>query len=483
MAEPKPETDKPTERPPLPADVETRHRLEAGGRVLDYAAIAGSIPLRDAKGKREADVYYTYYFTEGETASARPITFCFNGGPGAASVFLHLGMLGPRIVGFGNQGDEPSAPIRLTDNADTWLDFTDLVFVDPVGTGWSRTAYPGEEAEKKFWGMTQDIESLATAVTAILTKHRRMASPKAIMGESYGGYRGPRLAQALATEKGVAIRSLVLMSPALDFSLLPANDFDPRPWAVRLPSMAAAALERHGPVTPEMLVPAEDYARGAYMSDLVQGRRDPAALARMAETLGGLIGLPAELIKRLGGRIDMKTFQRELHRSTGEVVSVYDASVRAYDPFPTSGHAKFDDPLLVGILAPTRGAMIEHAQTRLGYFHDEPYLTLNGDLHEKWELMPKGAEGKEVGFGAPNSAMDDLRRILALDPALKVIIPHGMTDLITPYYASRYLVDQLPPYGDPERIRVLAYPGGHMFYTRPESRAAVRADAEALYRE
>ena len=210
--------------------------------------------------------------------AGRPVTFAFNGGPGAASVYLNLGAVGPKRVQFGAQGDAPSDMPVATDNPNSWLDFTDLVFIDPVGTGFSRSLVTPEETRKAFYANDPDIRYLSRVVYDWLVKEGRLRSPKYVMGESYGGYRAPRIAYELQSQIGVGVSGLIMVSPYLD----PASGDDatalsPLPWMVDLPSMAAANLERHNALTPQAMAAVEAYTRGEFARDLLRGRADPQA--------------------------------------------------------------------------------------------------------------------------------------------------------------------------------------------------------------
>jgi carboxypeptidase C (cathepsin A) len=466
------------QRAPMPADVTTEQHITLPGRTLKYHVTAGSLPLKNAKGEHKADIFYIAYTLDaGKPAADRPITFAFNGGPGAASAYLHLGALGPRRLAFGNQGDSPSSPPKLQDNPDTWLDFTDLVFIDPVGTGYSSTLSGSEEDNKAYWGVSQDVDSLSGFIMHYLTKTGRLTSPHYLVGESYGGFRGPKIAHHLQTVEGVGVSGVILLSPAIDFTFLTGSDISLLPEMATLPSLAAVALAAQGPVTPEQLKPVEQYAEGDYLLDLAHGRGDPGAADRVAQKVAGLIGLDPRLVKRLGGQIDFHTYARERRRDEGLVSSYYDGTLTGYDAFPDDAESHFEDPILQGTLAPVTSAIVDYIQTTLGYKIDQPYTLLNLTANGKWDWNVSSHGGEPQ----TPSALDDLKQALALDPRLRVLIAHGMFDTITPYFATRYLIDHIPAYGNADRLQLRVYPGGHMHYTRDASRALLRADAMKLY--
>src|SRR6185437_11283467 len=291
--------------PPFPADASVKQVTHVAGKTLNYTATVGSLPVRDEKGKKIAEVVFTAYTLDGPKDPDRPVTFAFNGGPGAASVYLNLGAIGPKRVQFGAQGDSPSDPAKLIDNPGTWLDFTDMVFIDPVGTGFSRSLVDKDETKKHFYSIKPDIEYLSRIVYDWLLKNGRMASPKYITGESYGGYRVPRITYFLQTRLGVGINGMVMVSPYLEPPMDQAPNFSPMTWVTTLPSMAAANYERQGKtLSPQLMAEVEDYARGEFVTDLMKGRRDPAAVERIVKRVTAYTGLDPEFVRRSGGRIE-----------------------------------------------------------------------------------------------------------------------------------------------------------------------------------
>lgn len=465
----------------LPADVTTSHTLRTGDRALAYTATIGTLPLMDAKGEKRADMAYVAYVMPGQTADVapRPITFVFNGGPGAASAYLHLGTLGPRVI---DVGDDPRAldPMpRLVDNPSSWLDLSDLVFVDPVGTGWSRGVGADDDVAKQFWGVRQDVESLAAFVRLYVTRAGRLLSPKYLVGESYGGFRAVRLAQQLEREQGMAIAGAFLVSPVLEFETMNGSPYAPLGWALRLPSYAATLLEAENRLTPAALAEVERFALGDYLSALTTGPRDPAVARRMVDQVTRFTGLPRDLVERQNGRVPTGLFIKEFRRADGRVISRYDASVSIVDPFPESRSARGGDAVLQGSIAPFTTAFVGYARDELGYRTDRTYRLLNGEIAGRWDWRSGGMHG----FGSQGFAgsLDELRELLALNPRLRVIVAHGMTDLVTPYFASRFLLDQLPKLGDAARVELKLYQGGHMMYLRASQRGRLHEDARAFY--
>jgi carboxypeptidase C (cathepsin A) len=457
--------------PPFPADASVKQVTHIAGKTLNYTATVGSLPVRDEKGKKIAEVVFTAYTLDGPRDVGRPVTFAFNGGPGAASVYLNLGAIGPKRVQFGAQGDSPSDPAVLVDNPGAWLDFTDMLFIDPVGTGFSRSLVDKDETKKRFYSIKPDIEYLSRTVYDWLLKNGRMASPKYITGESYGGYRVPRITYFLQTRLGVGISGMVMVSPYLEPPMDQAPDFSPMTWVTTLPSMAAANYERQGkPLSPALMKEVEDYARGEFVTDLMKGRRDPAAVDRMVGKVTAYTGLNPDFVRKSGGRIEIGAFLRELYRDKGRIASVYDSNVTQEDPFPWAPSGRRGDPILDAIIAPTTSAMVDFDTRVVGWKAEGRFNALSYDVGENWE---KGVELTE--------ATTDLRQAIAADPKMKVLIVHGYDDLSCPYFVSRLVIDQMPIGGDPARVKLAIYPGGHMFYSRPASQASFREDVKGVF--
>ncbi len=464
-------TEKPAEGRHLPADVTTDQTVELPGRTLHFKATAGFIPINDATdGKPLAEIAYIAYVRTDQDAAGRPLTFVFNGGPGAASGYMQLGALGPWRLPL--EGVTPSTPPVIVPNAETWLDFTDLVFIDPVATGYSRFISTGDDVRKRFLSVEGDIDYLATAVRKWIEKAGRQVSPKFIAGESYGGFRAPKLARKLMGD-GVGVSGLVMVSPVLDFGWRGNGRHMPNNWIARLPSMAAAAREQNAPFDREALREVERYASGEYMQDLMRGERDAAAIDRMVPKVAAYTRLDPALVRRLAARIDTRTFLRELNRDRGLVASNYDGTVTALDPNPRAADSRSDDAVLNVVTAPLATAMTDLYNRVLNWRVEDPYRLLNNQVSSRWD-WDGGRDSQEI--------VSDLRNALALDPRLRVLITHGASDLVTPYFEDQLILDQMPAFATPERLKLAVYGGGHMYYTRDASRRALRDDAERLYR-
>src|ERR1700737_733507 len=453
----------------LPPDSTTRQTLALPGRTLDFAATAGSIRLFDNRGEPQADIAYTSYQLDGADARSRPVTFLFNGGPGAASAYLQLGNAGPWRLALDAAAALPSASPDLVPNAETWLDFTDLVFVDPVGTGYSRLVATGDDVRKKFFSVNGDVEAIALTIRRWLEKSSRLMSPKYVAGESYGGIRGPKVVRNLQVEQGVGVRGLILVSPLLDFREFSGSSLLQYVWS--LPSMAAVARETKGPVTRADMIDVERYARGEFLADLVKGEADTEATTRLADKVASLTGIDQAVSRRLAGRFDVAEFRREFDRRNGRVRGRSDASVSGFDPNPALSFYHFDDPPGEPLVAPLSSAAVDLITRKLNWRPDGSYELLNGAVEKAWDF------GRGLN---PVESISQVRQILALDPKLKLLVAHGLFDLATPYFGTKILLDQLPAYASPERVKLVVYPGGHMFYSRDAARQAFRGEVQAL---
>jgi carboxypeptidase C (cathepsin A) len=458
---------------PNPVSI-TRHSVKLAGIDVPYSAKVGTLRLRDAQSKELANVFFVAYLREPQDP-ARPITFVFNGGPGAASAYLHLGAIGPKTVEVNAKGELLGPPPRLVSNDASWLDFTDLVFVDPVGTGYSRV---GEgKAESDFWGVEQDTKALADFIRLYLIDAARMSSPVFLTGESYGGFRAVTITRALQKTGGVSPSGLVLISPALEFSLLTAEDYDPLPWALALPSYAAVNLESKGitgrAALSEALKEAERYALSDYLLQFATGAAEGGAAA--SGTVAELTGLPVEVVRRNFARIPPSLFIKEFARAHGQVLSRYDGSVSGPDPHPASAWPRGPDPVLDATVPLWTSAFVQYAQEELGYKTDVTYRLLNREVRSKWDF---GTSPTRQGYAG---ALSDIQNARAANRALEVLIATGYTDLITPYMVPAYLVKQLSPLVGASPIAIEDYAGGHMLYLRDDSRRALKQDVEAMY--
>jgi carboxypeptidase C (cathepsin A) len=454
----------------LPPASVTQHELVFDDRTLRFTATAGSLTLTNAQNQAEADIAYVVYSREGDDPAARPVTFAVNGGPGAASAYLHLGVLGPWRLPMGVDNIVPSQDVALVPNAETWLDFTDLVFIDPVGTGFSRLVDSTDRLRNRYLSIDGDAEALSDFISRWLGQNGRMNSPKYFIGESYGGFRGPLIAQKLQTDHGVGLSGMTLLSPVLDFGWREQPGYAPLPRVSLLPSLAAANMERRGEFSQEALRAAEAYAAGEYLVDFMRGVQDDAAVARMSGRVADLIGLDEDLVRRNAGRIDMQTFSREFFRDRQMIASLYDAGVLGDDPTPETPFSRGGDPVLDAMTAPLTSAMLAHYRETLNWLPDRRYLLLNRGISRAWNWG---------GGRSQPEAVSQLRQVLALDRSFRLLVVHGYTDLVTPYFESELILRQIRDFGG--RVRLENYRGGHMFYTREQSRREFMEDGMKLY--
>ncbi len=453
----------------LPQDSVTQHTIALEGKKLAYKAAAGTLPLYGPKGEVAAKVFYVSYTVE--DAGVRPVTFAFNGGPGAGAAFLHLGALGPRIVPFQANGAAAERPVHLADNPDSWLAFTDLVFVDPVGTGYSRATGDGMDAEKVYWSVSKDVVSMAEAVRLWLSRNGRELSPVYLAGESYGGFRVAELSNRLLT-MGFSLTGAVMISPALEFSLLQGDDYAILPLSFALPSLTAANAEmRDGPEAPLDLVhEAGSYALSGYLVHLAAGLKQDGA---DVQALAKFTGLDPDIIAKHHGRVSSQLFRREYLRRTDRILSAYDATVSTPAPRP-SEHPHFD-PILDGAVSVLEPAMASYAANELGFKTSLGYRLLNREAASHWDF---GIKPGEQGYAG---SLDSLEEARVRNPALKIFIAHGYTDLVTPFAMSQYSVSQLRPIDGAAPIGIRVYRGGHMMYLRPSSRAQLSSGARGIY--
>jgi carboxypeptidase C (cathepsin A) len=474
-----------------PAGAETRATWTAAGVSIDYAASAKWIVLR-RKEKPAAEIFSVSYVADG--GADRPVTFVFNGGPGASSAYLHMGAVGPLRVAFPADGTLPRLPPRLILNEGSWLAFTDLVFVDPVGTGFSRVIEDGgdrnkresgEEGEaREYFGYKRDLESLCEFMGRWLSGHGRWGSPVLIAGESYGGYRVGRLVRMLQETSGIGLNGAVLISPALELASLSPTDYDVLGWVDLVPTMSIAAMHHRrsrafAVSTPpeDVLQEAERFATGDYATLLTRGASMPVAqrdliLGRLAD----LIGLPADMVARAEGRITIGTFTRELLRDERKVLGCYDATITTTDPFPDRESFAGPDPTLSGIGPAYTTAINRQLRSEIGVETDREYVVLSNEVNELWRN-----DAPEHFFAPPVGATDDFRYGMSLNPHMKAFITHGRYDLVTPYYASDRLRNLMRLDSEmASRLTVRHFGGGHMFYAWEESRREFTAAISAF---
>jgi carboxypeptidase C (cathepsin A) len=452
----------------LPADAVTEHSIDLASGKLAYTATAGTLTLYDQSGDRAAAIFFTAYVAKSANPASRPLTFVVNGGPGAASAFLHLGLVGPRIAEFGMDGHD-GANVHLVDNPQTWLAFTDLVLIDPVGTGWSRAAKPDGAAP--FWNVHRDAESMAKVIALYVAKNGRAGSRKFILGESYGGFRAAKVARLLESDQGILTSGILMLSPMLEGAFTFGGDRFALGAALALPSLAAAELERKGKFSQDALAQAEHYAMTEYLTTLAGPPLQGEAAKNFYARVAAMTGLPTDVVAESRGFIH-DDYIKNLRSGDHKIVSRYDATFASDDPTPESPSPRGPDPILDGVIRAFGGAFVGYARDELGFKTDMTYTLLASDISNKWDW----GGGREQP-----SVADDLRVLLALTPSFRLMVAHGYSDMVTPYADSRYVLQHLPAFEGEERIELKLYRGGHMFYLDPASRKAFSADAGAMY--
>ncbi len=455
----------------LPPDSVTEHTATIDGRTIGYTATAGTLNLYGQTGERTAAIFYTAYRAKDAPAD-RPLTFVFNGGPGAASAYLHLGLVGPKILDFGPSGRN-GANARLIDNPQSWLGFTDLVMIDPIGTGWSRTAKADDAGN--FYGVRPDASTMAKAIALYVAHNNRAGAPKYLLGESYGGYRAAKTAEALRQEQGLIVAGIVMISPLLEGRLIFGATSHPLGAALQLPSLAATELERRNAFTREAMADADRFAMTDYLTMLAGPAPTGEAAQSFYARIAQLTGLPLDVVTRTRGFV-RDAYLKQLRESDHAVVSRYDATLAAPDPYPESLSERGPDPVLDGFTRAYGGAFAAYARDELGFKTEMTYQLLANDVNGKWKWDNGGG-----GSRTQASASDDIRELLSLDPSFRLMIAQGYSDLITPYGVSRYVVDHLPPSLAAGRVALKLYRGGHMLYTTGPSRIALTADAKSFY--
>jgi carboxypeptidase C (cathepsin A) len=464
---------------------------------VPYTATAKWIVLRK-KEKPSAEIFSVAYVADG-TDLDRPVTFVFNGGPGASSAYLHMGAVGPQRVAFPSDGTLPTVPPRLVQNDESWLAFTDLVFVDPVGTGFSRLVEKdrrpkkdGDDKKKgdeqdptEYFGYKRDLESLSEFIGRWLSANGRWGSPVFIAGESYGGYRVGRLVRQLQENAGVGLNGAILISPAFEFGGLSASDYDALAWIDLVPTMSLAAVHHgrsrvfeRGTALDDVVREAETFATGDYAAFLTRGASMPAEeRERVLGRLADFLGLPVDFVTRAEGRVPITVFTRELLRDERKVVGLYDATITSIDPFPDREAFEGPDPTLSGIGPAYTTAVNRQLRSEIGVETDREYMLLSLEVNQEWK-----DDDKRHFFAPPVGATDDFRYGMALNPHMKAFITHGRYDLVTPYYTSDRLRNLMRL--DPAmagRLTVRHFGGGHMFYAWEESRRAFAVAIAEFY--
>ncbi len=437
----------------------THHQITVNGKTLAYTATTGRLPLKRPDGKIEAEMFFVAYTLDGQDAAKRPLTFAFNGGPGSASVWLHMGALGPKRVVLQPNGFMPAAPYRTEDNPDTLLDKSDIVMVDAMVTGYSRAATA--ELAKKFLGVRGDVQAFGEFIRLYLSRYERWSSPLFLLGESYGTTRAAGISGYLA-DHGIAFNGVTLLSMAVDFATLEWNKSNDMPYFLLVPTFSMIAGYHHklsADLTQDMAKTREEVVRWSlndYAQALAKGDRlSPEEHRRIVDQLSRYIGIRPEVIEANDLRIDVGIFDRELLLDQKLVTGRLDG--RFTSPHP--GDERFFDPTSAAILPPYTSAFNNYLRTDLNYKVDMPYRVFAYDDpgFQKWEWG-------EAVEGFPSTA-GGLRSAMIKNPYMKVLVMEGYYDLATPFAAANWTMDHLnldAKYR--ENVSYATYSAGHMVY-------------------
>ena len=459
-----------TEAPP----VVSHQQVTINGRVLRYTATAGRLPIKRPDGKIQAEMFFVAYTLDGENAAQRPLTFAFNGGPGSASVWLHMGALGPRRVVLQPQGFMPASPYHLQDNQYSLLDKSDLVLVDAIATGWSRAE--DEATTKEFLGVQGDLNAFGEFIRLYITRYGRWASPLFLFGESYGTTRAAGLAGYLA-ERGISFNGIVLLSTAMDFQTLEFQKNNDLPYVLIIPSYTMIAAYHHK-LAPELTqdlaktrAEVEQWASTTYAQALAKGDAlSPQERQSVIEQMARYTGLNKEVIDQANLRIDVAQFTHYLLIDQKLRVGRLDGRFTGPDPEGLMD-TPFYDPAESALMPPFTAMFNNYVRNDLGYKTDMPYyvFAMGGGLWKQWDW---GSAAK----GFPDTATA-LRAAMVKDPYLKVVVLEGYYDLATPYYAADYVINHLNlPADFRKNISVETYDSGHMAYVNQQALAKMKQD-------
>jgi len=467
--------EKPKEDKKAPEDksVLTKHSVKIGGQEVKYTATAGTMVLKLEDGTAKASVFYVAYTKDDVTdASKRPITFAFNGGPGAGSLWLHVGALGPRRVEMGDEGNLLPPPYKFVDNEASILDVTDIVFIDPVTTGYSRPV-PGE-ADKQFHGVQEDVQSVGDFIRLWATRNRRWGSPKFLAGESYGTTRAAGLSGYLQQRYGMYLNGIILISSILNFQTAEFDTGNDLPYILYLPTYTAIAWY-HKKLPSDLqgdlqkaIAESKAFATGSYADALMAGDALPAAKrTEIAQKLSRLTGISADYVDRADLRIEIQRFDKELMKSERRTVGRLDGRFTGIDA-DAAGEQPDYDPSLAAIVGPYTATLNEYVRGELKFESDLPYEFLTGRVRP-WNYAPY--ENRYVNVA------ETLRRAMTQNQFLHVFVGKGYYDLATPFFAADYTFDHLGL--DPtlrSHISGGYYEAGHMMYVHHDSLMKLKLD-------
>jgi carboxypeptidase C (cathepsin A) len=466
------------EEKPTPPVV-TEHEINLAGDTFKYTATAGKLPMKDDAGKTKSEIFFIAYTRNDADLAKRPVTFCFNGGPGSASVWLHMGMLGPQRVRVPDDATTPAPPYTTEHNPHSLLDITDLVFIDPVSTGYSRPS-EGEDT-KQFHGYEEDLASVGQFIHDYTTKHERWTSPKFVLGESYGGVRSAGLSGTLQDRYRMYLNGIVMISPVVDFATIRFAENNELPYICFLPSYTATAWyhkklseKLQEKSLEEVVAMAEEFAYGPYAHALLLGTSLPEKeMDKVVARYADLTGLDEKYVRQANLRIDMSRFGRELLREEGFTVGRFDGRFKGIDRDNSDARYGYDSSssAMTGVFG---AGMNDYLRRVLNYEDDRVYEM--GGAVRRWNYGT--FENSYV------DASETLRDAMSKNPHLELFVACGYYDLATPQFAFRYTKDHMmlvPEYLD--RVTVDHYEGGHMMYIYEPSAKKLRDDLVEWYKK
>ncbi|MFZ3217099.1 MAG: hypothetical protein WA192_13670 [Candidatus Acidiferrales bacterium] len=476
---------KPSEtNPPKEESWVTDHTARIGGQTIAYKATASTTLLKNEKGEPTALIYSTAYTrSDVKDLSQRPIAFIYNGGPGSSSIWLHMGAFGPRRVVNSNAAPTPLAPYKIEDNANSLLDKADLVFIDPVGTGFSHAV--GKAQGKDFWGVDQDVKMFAQFINIYANRNNRWNSPKFLIGESYGTFRSAALGNYLQSHDGMYINGIVLISSVLNLGTISFNPGADLPYILYLPSYAAAAayqkmLPEPPADLPAFLAEARKFAATDYAEALMKGSNITAdEKSAIAKKLSHFTGLSEDYLLKADLRVNLPQFNIELTRSRGLTTGRYDAryTMPTYDLL--SEYAE-DDPSYTAVRGAFTAAFNSYTREELKVTEERTYEVLSDEPGNNWDWKHHGPQGGGFFPGSANVS-GDLIQALLTNPHLQVQVENGFYDMATPFFATEYTMDHLFLPGDlRSNIHFEYYSAGHMMYLHEEDLTKLKANVAAL---